>query len=363
MNSRERTLCALSLRQPDRVPVDLWISSGFRQKLERRLGITEQAFREAHDIDLAYIEGPRYIGPPLRSFPDGTQEDIWGVRRTAVTVPTGDAEEVYQEVALSPLAFARSVDEVLGYDHWPSPDWFDYSGIERQCEAVRAQGRAVVFMGDRLNRLAQLKPAMYLRGVERILTDMSLYPDLARIIFARICSFYCSYAERIFQAAHGKLDILLTGDDFGTQRAAMVSPTMWEEFLGPGFSQYVRLAKAHGLRVMHHTCGSVRPIIPLMIDRGLDILQSLQPEAADMDPRALKRDFGHRLAFHGGISIQRTLPFGTPEEIREEVRQTIEALAPGGGYVLCTSHNIQADTPIENVIALLAAYREFGHYT
>jgi uroporphyrinogen decarboxylase len=97
-----------------------------------------------------------------------------------------------------------------------------------------------------------------------------------------------------------------------------------------------------------------------MIERGLDVLQSLQPEAADMDPRQLKAEFGERLAFHGGISIQRTLPFGTQEEIRQEVRDRIAALAPGGGYILCTSHNIQADTSVRNVETLLRAYHDYG---
>lgn len=113
---------------------------------------------------------------------------------------------------------------------------------------------------------------------------------------------------------------------------------------------------------MHHTCGAVRSLIPFMIERGLDILQSLQPEASDMDPWKLKAEFGSRLAFHGGISIQKTLPFGTPEDVKSEVRTKVEALAPGGGYILCTSHNIQADTPIENVKELLTAYKDYGCY-
>jgi uroporphyrinogen decarboxylase len=141
-----------------------------------------------------------------------------------------------------------------------------------------------------------------------------------------------------------------------------MSPALWVDFLGDGFEAYTGLAKSYGVRVMHHTCGSVRALIPLMIARGLDILQSLQPEAAEMAGRGLKRDFGDRLAFHGGISIQRTLPFGTVEDVRNEVRSAIEALAPGGGYILCTAHNIQADAPEENVEALLKAYEDFGQY-
>jgi uroporphyrinogen decarboxylase len=137
---------------------------------------------------------------------------------------------------------------------------------------------------------------------------------------------------------------------------------MWTAFLGDGFAEYIAIAKAHGARVMHHTCGSVAPLIPLMIERGLDVLQSLQPEAEGMEARTLKARFGERLGFHGSVSIQRTVPFGTREEIRAEVRDRFEALAPRGGYIFCTSHNIQADTPPENIRTLLEAYGEFGRY-
>ena len=363
MNSRERTFRALDFEEPDRIPIDFWMSGGFRRKLESALNVSEEMFLDAHDVDLRYIEGPAYIGPPMRTFPDGSDEDIWGVRRRAVAVRTGDGVETYREVAESPLASAASVEEVHEYGHWPSPEWFDYSRIEAQCEEIRRRERVVVFMGDRLNRIAQLKPAMYLRGIEQLFLDMSLNPELVGAILSHIRKFYCAYAERIFEAAVGKLDILLTGDDFGSQNGPLLSPKMWVDFLGKGFADYVGIARSYDLRVMHHTCGSVRPLIPLLMDRGLDILQSLQPEAADMDPRALKAEFGDRLAFHGSISIQRTLPFCTPEEVRNEVRDRTEALGPGGGYILCTSHNIQADTPVRNVETLLEAYGEYGRYS
>lgn len=363
MNSRERIFKALDFQEPDRVPIDFWATSGFRHKLESALSISYETFLDLHDIDLRYIEGPAYTGPPLRRFADGSEEDIWGVRRKAVTLQVGDAVEAYREVVECPLASATTVEETESYDHWPSPDWFDYGDIEAQCEEIRKRRRVVVFMGDRLNRIAQLKPAMYLRGAEQIFLDMSLSPEIAKFIFSNIRKFYCTYAERIFASANGKLDILLMGDDFGAQNGPLISPDMWVDFLGEGFAEYAGLAKSYGLRVMHHTCGSVRALIPLMMDHGLDILQSLQPEAAGMEARELKAEYGKRLAFHGGISIQRTLPFGTPEDVRNEVKDRVEALAPGGGYILCTAHNVQIDTPLDNVEELLRAYKEYGRYS
>ncbi|HOZ47474.1 MAG TPA: uroporphyrinogen decarboxylase family protein [Candidatus Hydrogenedentes bacterium] len=362
MDSRERTLRAVGREQPDRVPIDVWMSAGMKAKLKAERGIAFEAFLDAHDVDLRYIAGPEYIGPPLRTFPDGTDEDIWGVRRRTVRVETPGGAETYKEVAWSPLAEAETIEAVDAYAGWPSVDAFDFSVIEAQCDALHEQDRAVVFMGDRLNRLAQLKPGMYLRGVEQILVDMAVAPELARAVFAQIRRFYLAYAERLFEAARGKIDLLLTGDDFGSQGGPLVSEAMWLEFLEPGFRQYIELAHAYGVRVIHHTCGGVRPLIPHLIDAGLDVLQSLQPEAEGMEPRALKRDFGDRLVFHGGLSIQRTLPFGTPDDVRAEVRDRIDALAPGGGYILCTAHNLQADVPLANVDALLGAYRDLGAY-
>lgn len=387
MDSRERTFRALSFEEPDRVPIDVWMSSGFQRKLEATLGQSAREFLDRYDVDLRYIEGPRYIGPQLRSYPDGSADDVWGVRRKPVTVQVGDTtdrkhyvntppanrgasprsgdtgQETYWEVLQSPLAWATTVEEIEAYPYWPSPDWFDYSEISAQCEDLRDERRVLVFQGDRLNRIAQLKPAMYLRGIERVLLDTRENPGVLDAIIRRIRTFYLVYAERIFDAAGGKLDILLTGDDFGSQHGPLVSPSMWVRFLGAGFRAYSALAKSYGVRVMHHTCGSVRPLIPLLIERGLEILQSLQPEADDMDGATLKGEFGNRLAFHGGISIQQTLPFGTPDEVRREVAKTVRALAPGGGYILCTSHNLQADVPVRNAVALLDAYHEFGRYS
>ncbi len=363
MDSRQRTFLALDFEQPDRVPIDFWMSAGFKNKLSAALKVSGEAFLDSHDVDLRYIEGPAYVGPPLREHPDGSAEDIWGVQRRPVQVPTRDGVEIYKELAHSPLASAESVEEINDYDHWPSADWFDYSAIEAQCERIRRQKRVVVFMGDRLNRIAQLKPAMYLRGIEQIFLDIILSPELARAVFSNIRNFYRAYADRILEAARGKIDILLTGDDYGSQNGPLLSADAWLEFLAEGFAEYAEIAASHNVRLMHHTCGGVRPIIPLMIERGLDILQSLQPEASGMDARELKAEFGERLAFHGGISVQRTLPRGTPEDVRREVKDRVEALAPGGGYILCTSHNIQADTPVENTLALLKACRDYGLYS
>ncbi len=359
MDSRERTLLALDHQTADRLPIDFWASRGFLKRLEAETGLSLKGFLDRHDVDLRYIDGPRYIGPPLETGTAGTP-DIWGVRRQFVEVEVSGGREIYEEVAVSPLAAAADAAAVEAYENWPDPDWFDYRVIAAQCEELRRQKRVVVFMGDRLNRVAQLKPAMYLRGMENIYMDLALRPDLARALLDRIREFYLAYLERILAAANGKIDIVLTGDDFGAQNGMLISPEMWRDFLKPGFAAYMNLIGSHGAVSMHHTCGAVAEIIPDLIECGLKVLQSLQPEAPGMALADLKERFGARLCFQGGISVQRTLPFGAPAEVREEVRRVAAAARPAGGYIFGTAHNVQADTSPANVTALMEAYHEFG---
>jgi uroporphyrinogen decarboxylase len=363
VTSIERVRAAARHEEPDRVPVDVWLAPEARRLLMAHFGAAgEWDLLGRLGCDFRRIEGPHYVGPALESRPDGVSRDLWGVWRRPVTVKIPRGEARYLEVSESPLADARSAAEVESYPHWPSPDDFDYSVVRDQALTAGSQGHAVLFAGDRLNRCAQLKPAMYLRGVDRILMDLALAPDIADAIFARVRGFYVEYARRVLEAAGGAIDVFMTGDDFGHEGGMLMSPETWRRCLRPGFADLVRVGKEAGALVMHHSCGSIRPIIGDMIDAGLDILNPVQPEAADMEPAELKREFGDRLTFHGSVSIQRTLPFGTPDEVRAEVAERVRLLATGGGFVLCTAHNIQADVPLENILALFDAYREFGSY-
>lgn len=356
MNPRDRTFLSLEHKRADRLPVDFWASSSMKQKITSSFGMTFEQFLDECDVDLRFIDGPKYTGPAM---PPGL--DIWGVKRRMVEVQTKNGTEQYEELETSPLAEMETVEQIDSYSGWPSPDCYDYSVIKSQCQAIRDKGRVVVFMGDRLNRVAQLKPAMYLRGVENIMMDVAINPEIAMAIFQRIRNFYLIYLQRILESAGGLIDIVLTGDDFGSQNGLLVSPDMWRCFLGDGFEKFNKLIHDAGAKTMHHTCGSVEKIIPDMIDRGLDILQSLQPEAAGMNIAGLKEKHGRRLSFHGGISIQQAMPFGTPQDVEKEVAKMAELFRNDGGYIFCTSHNIQADTPIENVRALIDAYKKYSH--
>jgi uroporphyrinogen decarboxylase len=363
MDSRERVFLALQHKEPDRVPIDCWLTNAVAAKLRARYGIaTQEQLLRRLDVDFRYIDGPKYIGPPPQTRADGQVEDHWGVPRVRVTTGSGDQTSVYEEVVRFPLKDAKTVDEVLAYPKWPNPDWFDYDCVRQQVAEARRTGKVVVFMGDRMNRCAQLKPAMYLRGIDQIFLDLALQPEIAAAIFRRVAEFYLEYARRTFEAAGDGIDIFMMGDDFGTQKGLFMAPGMWRQFLRPGFRAFIELAKGYGYKVAHHSCGSIKAIIPDLIECGLDILNPLQPDVVDMDRRELKHRFGDSLCFHGSISIQKTLPFGTPADVRAEVRERFETLAPGGGLVFCSAHNIQTDTPLENIESLFDACHMFGRY-
>ena len=190
--------------------------------------------------------------------------------------------------------------------------------------------------------------------------DLAAQQEIAQAIFRKIRESYLVYLERILDAAKGKIDIVLTGDDFGAQNGLLISADMWRKFIKPGFAGYIDLIKRHKTLAMHHTCGSVVDIIPDMIECGLDILQSIQPEAKGMSLAHLKELFGKDLCFQGGISIQKTMPFGSRDEIRHEVKTIADIVKQDAGYIFCTSHNIQGDTSVENIVTLMEAYLQYG---
>jgi len=184
------------------------------------------------------------------------------------------------------------------------------------------------------------------------LIDLLRNPQFTHRLYEKITEFYLEFNRRCFEEAGDLIDIFMMGEDLGTQEGLLVSPRVFRQFIKPYLARHVRLAKRYGIRVMLHSCGAIRALIPELVEIGIDILNPIQVRAKGMKPEELKREFGDRLSFHGGIDIQKTLPLGTPEDVRAEVRNRVQTLGKGGGYILCSTHNIQADTPIENILAM-----------
>jgi len=360
MNPKERVKTILSFKEADRVPWDLWATPEVIELLCKKLNLADkESLLRYFEVDFRYIVGPSFVGQELKKYDDGSVEDLWGVRRKTITLEKDGIKWSYKHVLISPLEKAESVKEIDEYK-WPSYDLWDYSELKKEC--MKYKDFVIVNAGDRLDRTAQLKPMMYLRGVEQSLIDLYTNPKIAEAIIEHIKNYFLEYNKRVFEEVKGEVDIFMMGDDFGTQHGLMVSKEMWKKFFKDGFKKYIELAHRYGMKVMHHTCGSVKELIPEFIDCGLDILQSLQPRAKDMDLKTLKKEFGKYIAFHGGIDIQQTLPKGTKEDIRKEVEEKMAVGKPGGGFIISTAHNIQPDTPLQNIITLFEAYKEFGKY-
>ncbi len=345
----------------ERVMVDYWAEPEIDARLMQKFNYkTKEELLEQFGIDFRYLEGPRYVGPKLKVHEDGSEDDLWGVPRAIQYTGDGAFRGHYKYVPRFPLSDAKTLEDIDHYDHWPDPDWYDYSVVYDQARAIR--GRVRVFMGDRLNRIAQLKPAMYLRGIDRALVDVGRKSPIFYAINRKIADFYAEYLRRILAAARGEIDLIFTGDDFGTQNGPMLRPQLWRELLKPNFKKFIAISHEAGIPVAHHTCGSIYDFLPDFVDAKLDILNPLQPLTANMDFPKIKKEYGSRLVFHGGVSLQGSLRFGTPLEVEREVKERIEVLGREGGYIICTAHNIQADTRTENILALFNAYEKFRNF-
>jgi len=193
----------------------------------------------------------------------------------------------------------------------------------------------------------------WLFGYDDYLYRMAAEPELVRAFHARFLDFQKQVIEVYYGALGGYIDCTLSSDDFGTQTGPFLSAAMFGDLVAPYMKERIAHTRKHtGAFIQQHTCGAVYPLIPSLIDCGIDILNPIQPGAFMMEPERLKRDFGDRLAFWGGIDTQRLLPLGTPEEVRREVRRILEIFQDTGGYILAPAHTIQQDVPPENVLAI-----------
>jgi len=344
MNSRERVLAAIDRKPVDRIPTDIWATGEVWDSLRRHFGDGVDV-NAALGVDSPAGAGPRYIGP---TPPEGA--DMWGMRSRPVENATG----VYWEQCHFPLAEAKTIDDLNRYT-WPSADWFDYSQIADSLREVH-KTRAV-----QVGYMAPFYLHNLLRGFEQSLIDPLEDPELTHEMVRRITDFFVAHHRRIFEAADGLIDVTQVTDDLGSQTGPILSPALWREFYKLHTKRCIDLAKEFGIRVMHHDDGAMRPFLPDLIDLGIDVLNPVQWVCPGMEMAALKRDFGNRIAFHGGVENQRILPFGTPEEVRAEVRHCIDELASDGtGYILCPCHNLQAGTPVANILAMYDEARRYG---
>lgn len=337
INGRERVLAAINREQTDRVPADLWAEPQVWERLARDLGVsTPDEVRRRLDIDLRYIT-PIY---PPDTLTNGVRQNMWGERWARANTPWGQDWEHIDGA----LAEASSLEELAAFP-WPTCDDLDYSPLAEQCD--RYEGYALAYGNADIFE----RPAL-VRGLENMLCDTALHPDWAEFLTKTFLDFFLEDFTRALEATGGRIDIYWALTDLGSQSGLLLGKNTFDRFVAPSIRALAERAHREGVKFMFHSCGAIREAIPDLIELGVEILNPIQPAAAGMEPEALKRDFGAKLCFHGGIDIQYLLPLETPEAVRREVRRRVQILAAGGGYLLAPSHNLQQDIPTENILTM-----------
>jgi uroporphyrinogen decarboxylase len=342
-------LAALAHAEPDFTPCDYFATPEIHDALLDHFDVaTDNELRDRLGTDIRYVN-PVYMGPTLRSFDDGSTRDEWGVRRRPMPNEYGE----YAEPIDTPYAEFETVEDVDRF-HWPSTDWYNYRAVKEACDVYPDKAIAIggFYVQDFINRVAMG------RGVEQVLIDIvSEDPVYLRLVEIRH-RFYMEYIERSLQAAEGRIDLVLCGDDFGSQRGPLISPRSFDRIFAPLKREFFEMVHSFGAKVTHHCCGSCRMLIPQFVDCGMDALQAIQPRAEGMNPYELKSEFSGKITLHGAVDVQGWLQQAERPAIRTEIHRLIDEVGKGGGYILAPCHNIQPDTPLDNALAMYDAVAE-----
>jgi len=378
MNSRERLLTALNHKEPDRIPYDLGSTqvTGIHvvayQRLREYLGLPKvepMLCDVVQQVALPDDDLIEKLGVDVRGlFPLNSHN--WKIENADV----GDALEfvdewgilqrrpkdvLYYSVWRSPLAGdSVTIDDVRAYKFPNTGDPARIAGLRELALKYRAQGKAVMIKGV----LAGIfEMAQRVRGMQNLMMDLAADEALACAFIDKMVELKIAFWDMALPQLGDLVDVVSEADDYGTQDSQLVSPKMFRQIFKPRLAMVFKRIKqlAPHAKIFFHSDGNLRPILPDFAEIGIDILNPIHITAKGMEPAALKRDFGKDFVFWGGgVETQNVLPFGTPQQVRDNVRQNIDALAPGGGYVFNTIHNIQADVPPENIVAMVGALRE-----
>jgi uroporphyrinogen decarboxylase len=373
MKPRERVMAALNHEEPDRVPIDLSSvgPTGIHLQAYRRLldvlGVQEtiqvrdvssqlaQPSERVLELIGADVRGIRVGGSAYQ--PTMTSEiefvDHWGAtwRRTA--------DGLCYSLVGFPLKDA-SLHDLATY---PWPDGKNPALVAGLAERARYLHDETPYavLGEFAGHI--FERAQMVRGFDTFLVDLVANRDFAEELMDRILAVEIDIVSGFLDAVGQHIDIIAFKEDLAMQSGPIVSPQLFRAAIKPRMRKLIEAIRSKtSAKLWFHSCGSVYSAIPDLIDLGVDVLNPVQVAAANMDTARLKREFGRHLAFWGGIDTQRVLPFGTPEDVRREVRQRVQDLAPGGGYVLASVHNIEADVPGENIWAMYQTARECGRY-
>lgn len=375
LTPRERVELTINLKEPDRVPIYVnTITDKAYVRLCKHLGlesvevrhglishdaILSEKFLEILNVDFRSIGINVDVGREsmggwrIKYLPGGLVEDWYGVKWK-------DTGHMFYPV-YHPLQYAKTVEDIENYPRWPNPD--DPNIIEGKYKMAKKlyeeTDYALVCSAAEMlfHRYA------FLRGFKQWFLDMKLNPELYKALADKILEIGLRATLNLLNEVGDYVVWIWIADDMGTQTRPFMSTSEYRKFVKPWFEKYVKSIKKEfpKIKVCYHCHGAVYPLIPEFIDCGIDILNPILPKEKGNDPEKLKRDFGGRLCFHGGIDIQETIPFGTTRDVEEHVKQVIRILAPGGGYIFCLQ-NIRENAPPENVMTAFKAALKYGKY-
>ena len=345
MTSRERVLAAFGHEEPDRVPCWCGASVEFWDKAKRQLQLDDEGLRIRLGDDFRRVFA-EYSGPDFELSEGATYRTVFGVEREGLG---------YGQPMSHPLANA-TLKDVHDYP-WPDPAWMDVTSVRSQAQTYNCQ--YAILGGD---WSPFWHDAIDLLGMENMYMKMYDEPELVDAVMQHLADYYAAVSQRIFDVAGDVIDIFFIGNDLGSQTGPLLSPGLFERFVLPHLRRLIDLGHCYRLRVQLHCCGGFAPLIPSLIEAGLDGLHAVQPSCYGMDLSQLKANFGDKILFNGAIDSHHVLIEAAPETVRTETRQVLEIMAPGGGYVAGASHDtILEETPVENVLAMFEAIREYGN--
>ena len=347
-------MTAFSNQEPDRVPIEYVANPGIDGRLKAHFGLLaddSEELLQALNVDFRSVNA-LYTGPTLHEGIPGRRVDVWGRRTCCVEHETG----FYWEYCDFPLKDATE-EEVAAWP-MPSPDDYDYCGILSACrkyERYAINGAAAY--GDIINGNGML------RGMEQTLVDLISDDPAGLLLAERRMNIQFEVTRRILEEAKGMVDFIWLGEDLGTQIGPLISMEVFRKHIRPQFRKFCDMAKAHDIFVMMHSCGSSSWAYEDFIEMGIHVVDTLQPEAANMSPEYLKETFGGRLAFHGCISTAGPVACGSVRDVIDSCRETMDIMVPGGGYCFAPTHKLQDNSPTENVLAMYQTALEYGAHS
>jgi len=347
MNSVERVRRALNFEETDRVPFGMFGSSHTEKAISEKMGFSSvEDMYKGLGIDLWDIWFPlKYVGE--QRYYNGEKADFWGI-----------PDSVYKDGDSSsqcPLADISSIEDVERYK-WPDIKDFTAEGLT---DVIDNHSDFAIVCGVWAPIFHNLT---WLCGFENTLVNLMTEEELSLALIEKIADFWVAYTRKTLDVAKGKVHIVQNCNDFGTQASMIISPDTFRKFFKPVLKRLYDVIKEYGVKVMQHSCGSIEPIIPDLIEIGVDILNPIQVSASNMDIEFLAGKYGGKVVFYGGIDTQHVLPEGPVERIKEETRRTLQIMNKYGGYILAGSQGLEMDIPVEHIKAMYDEGKNFGRF-